>query len=107
MNDNGIIILIESCSDGTIRIFNFHSALPLNTIKINNSRLYGMCLWNNNYLFVGCQDKEMKLVKIIEGLAVKSFRHEWEVLTIKKIISKDGQYLISQCLNEIKFWNIK
>ena len=107
LNVNGVIKLIESCSDGAIRIFDFHSGLPLNKIEINNSRLYGMCLWNDNYLFVGCQDKEMKLVEIKAGLVVKSFRHKWEVLTIKKIISKEGEYLISQSQNEIKFWNIK
>ena len=106
LNDNGLIKLIESCSDGAIRIFNFHSGLPLNTIKINNSRLYGMCLWNDDYLFVGCQVMEMKLVEIKAGLVVKSFSHEGEVLTIKKIISKDKEYLVSQSQNEIKFWKI-
>ena len=64
-----------------------------------------MCLWNDDYLFVGCEDHEMKLVKIKERLVVKKYCHESQVLTIKKIVHpKYGESLISQGIHEIKYW---
>jgi len=100
-NNKGIIKLIESCSDGNIRIFNFHSGLLLNKIIINNP-LIGISFWNDNYLFVGCKDKAIKMVEIKNGLIVKSLTsHNNEVLTIKKIIHPEyGECLISQKLYE-------
>ena len=110
-NNNGIIKLISSSNDGIISIFNFHSGLLLNEIPIINQALYGMCLWNDNYLFVGCQDRTIKIVDIKKGKLVKSLiGHFYEVLTINKIIhSKYGECLISQNSgnSEIKLWTIK
>ena len=48
--------LIESCYDGYIRVWDFNTAVLLNKIKIGDW-LYGICLWNDSYLFVGCSDK--------------------------------------------------
>ena len=108
-NIEGIIKLIESCTDGIIRIFNFHSGLLLNTIQIcDKYKLYGICLWNDNSLFIGCEDKEIKIVEIKNGLIVKSLSsHKDKVITIKKIFhNKYGECLISQNFNqsEIKLW---
>ena len=67
-----------------------------------------MCLWNDNYLFVGCRDKTIKLVEIKNGLTIKSLTsHNNDVLTIKKIILPDyGECLISQNFfkSELKLW---
>ena len=110
-DNKGIIELIESCNDGIIRIFDFHSGLLLNKIKINDSLLYGICLWNDNYLFVGCEDKTIKIVEIKNGLIIKSLTgHNNDVLSIKKIIHpKYGECLISQNWkkSEIKLWSIQ
>ena len=107
-NNKNIIKIIESCSDGIIRIFNFHSGLLLNKIKIGDYFLYGMCLWSDNYLFVGCQDNTIKIVEIKNGLIIKSLNnHNNGVITIKKIIHpKYGECLISQNYkeSEIKLW---
>ena len=107
-NNKGIIKLLESSKDGIIRIFNFHSGLLLNKIQICKYRLCGMCLWNDNYLFVGCGDKTIKIVEIKNGLIFKSLTsHNRYVLTIKKIIHPEyGECLISQNMeeSEIKLW---
>ena len=107
-NNNGIIKLIESSTDGILRIFNFHSGLLLNKLKITNNKLYGICLLNDNYLFVGCEDKTIKIVEIQNELIVKSLiGHNNQVITIKKIIHpKYGECLISQnwLQSEIKLW---
>ena len=51
-NNNGVTELIASSSDGIIRIFNFHSSSLLNKIIVNNQRLIGLYLWNDNYLLM-------------------------------------------------------
>jgi len=106
-NDN-IVKLMESSKDGNIRIWNFHHAILLNKIKVSNSLLYELCLWDNNYLFVGCDDKIIKLVDLKNGLIVKSLNeHNDSVLTIKKVyIEQYGECLISQGYkkDQIKLW---
>ena len=103
-----IIKMIESSYDGYIRIWNFHLGLLLNKIKINNLNLKGISLWNDNYLFVGCSDKTIKLIELNNGLIVKNLTsHDDIVITVKKIIHpKYGKCLISQNLgrSNIKLW---
>ena len=100
--------LIESCYDGNIRVWDFYSGLLLNKIKIGDNWLYGICLWNTKYLFVGCSDKTIKLIDLKEEYIVKSFKgHNNSVLTIKKINHPQyGECLITQGYNDdpIKLW---
>ena len=77
--------LIESNYDGEIRIWNFHSGDLLNIIRVINN-LYNICLWNNEYLFVGCENGMLKLIKIKNGEIIKNLMgHTKSILTIKKI----------------------
>ena len=104
------INLIESCDDGYLRTWNFHSAELLSKIKVNDGNLYGMCLWNNKYLFVGCNDKNIRLVDLDKKEVIKILKgHTSEILTIKKIEHPEyGKCLISQGLNkdQINFGSI-
>ena len=115
--DNSFIIIISidiivafviSCSDGYIRIFNFHTGFLLNKIEISNTYLFEICPWDDNYLFIACEDKTIKIVDLKAGILFKSLTgHNNEVLTIKKIIHpKYGICLISQNWHEsyIKLW---
>ena len=99
--DTGKLVkLIESCEDGNIRIWNFHNSKLLNKIENNNDILYGICLWNNNYIFVATDED-------IKGINIKNKKiennligHNEIVLTVKKINdTKYGEMLISQDLN--------
>ena len=106
---DNIIQLIESCDDGNIRIWNFHSGQLLHRVKIVNYRsLYGICLWNSEYMFVGCEDETIKLIELKEVKVVNSLKgHNRNVLTIKKISHPIyGECLISQNVknSEIKLW---
>ena len=47
--------------DGSIRIWDFHLGLLLK-IKVSFEGLFAICLWNNNYLFVGYNYKEIKII---------------------------------------------
>ena len=112
INDNEEIIkLIESCWDWNIRIWNFHSGKLLKKIKTNIKFLNSICLWNNNYLFVGGSDKTIKLIDINKGTIVKEFYgHNKNVITVKKIVYPNyGEFLLSQGIHNdvIKLWVIK
>jgi WD40 repeat protein len=110
-NNEDIIKLIDSGGDGNLRIWNFHSGLLLSKIQVSKKSLYGICLWNNNYLFVGCADKNIKLIELHNELVIKSLAgHNDVVLTIKKINHPQyGECLISQGSgdDQIKLWVYK
>ena len=101
------INIIESSLNGNIRIWDFHSKELLRRIKITKRELYGICLWNNDYLFVGCDDNSIKLIDLKQRKIIKEFySHNNEVITIKKLIHpKYGECLISQGFDDqIKLW---
>ena len=104
-NVNEIAKLIESSEEGIIRIWNFHKKDLLKKINTIKESIYSICLWNNNYLFVGCEDETIKLVNINNGEIIKSLSgHKEEVVTIQKIDqSKFGECLIS-CGGDIILW---
>ena len=101
------IKMIESSYDGNIRIWNFHSGDLLKKIYVSKYQLNGICLWNNNYLFVGCHDKNIKLIELNKEKIIDIVGHKKYVLTIKKIIHPNfGECLISQgpLDDQIKLW---
>ena len=107
-NIKEIIKLIESSWDGVIRIWNFHSGELLRRIKSSNNKIFGLCLWNSKYLFIGCHDKTIKLIDLKNGKVIKNLvGHNNEVLTVKKIIHpKYGECLISESYlqDQLKLW---
>ena len=107
VNKNEIVKMIESCCDGNIRIWDFHSGNLLNKILVSNYLLKGLCLWNKDYLFVGCGDNQIKLIDLNNGKTINSLKgHNGYVLTLKKIFHpKYGEFLLSQGYdNNIIFW---
>ena len=109
INDNDEIIkMIESSEDGNIRIWDFHSGILLNKIKTGDHKLYGICLWNNNFLFVGCDDKCIKLINLQKKIVINNLVEENAIITIKKIFHpKYGECLISNdWRGNIKIWTI-
>jgi len=98
-----IIRLIESCIDGNIRIWDFHKGFLLKKINTKNY-LNGICLWDDNYLLVGCENTIIKLIDLKKGLIIKNFSgHEKQVITIKKI----SHNIFGQCLITQGFGNDK
>ena len=102
-----IIKLIESSLDGNIRIWNFHSGELLNKIKVCKYLLsYGICLWNYEFLFVGCEDGTISLLNLKNKQIINNFDSEdnKKLLSIKTFIHPIyGNCLISQS-NQIKLW---
>jgi len=108
ININEEIKLIESSCDGSIRIWDFHSGILLKKVKASNSGLNGISLWNEDFLFIGCDDKYIKILDLKKMVIIKSLiGHNNEVITIKKIIHPlFGECMISQGLekDQIKLW---
>ena len=108
IKDNEAVKMIESCYDGYIRIWNFHTGLLLNKIKIGKERLYGICLWNDDYLFVGCKDNSLKLVDLRKNFVINNLKSDSLIANIKKFNHKYGDCLITHdWRNQIKMWMIE
>ena len=76
-------------------------------IKTDNNNLYGICLWNDNYAFVGGKDQTIKLIELKNGLLIKTFKgHKGRIISFKKMVDpNEGEYLFSQGLDQkIKLW---
>ena len=110
VNDNeDIVKIIESSGDGNIRIWNFYTAELLKKIRFNKIGVYGICLWNNDYIFAGSKSS-LKLINIkTEQVEKKLKGHNFEIVTIKKMIHPlYGECLVSQDREntQIKIWSI-
>ena len=80
----------------------------MDKLNIGNICLRGICLWDSNYLYVGCDDKTIKLIHLKNHKVEKVLKeHNKEILTIKKIVHpKFGECLVSQGWDndQIKLW---
>ena len=104
-NEKNNTKIICSCNKGFIRIWDFHKKKLLNKIKICYS-LLGICLWNNEYLFAGSNDKTIKLIDLKQEKVIKILNgHNQEVTTIKKVFHpKYGECLITYGIDNIILW---
>ena len=104
--------LIVSNSDGKIIIWNFHSGSLLRKIKINDHKLFSICLINEKNLFIGCEDGTIKSIDLQNWNIDKNLiLFSKEVLIVKKIIHpKYGECFLSQNRennkNNILLWKI-
>ena len=107
-NDDGIN-LIESDTFGYVRVWDFDKGIMLKKLFIERKmRLRGICLWNYKYLFVGADDKKIKLIDLENDVELDSLKCNDYVCTIKKVnCSKFGECLVFQGKidhSEIKLW---
>ena len=109
-NSEEIIKLLVASGDGYIRIWDFHLRILIKAINCDVF-LDCLCLWNNEYAFVGCYNKLIKLVNLKSGNIVKELTgHNLYLMDIKKITHpKYGECLVSQGYHDdqIKLWVIK
>ena len=84
---DNIVKIIDSATDGYIRIWDFHNKILLKKIIGTNNRewIYGISLWKNDYLLTGC-NKSINLINLKDGKLVKVFEgHNKRVITIIKM----------------------
>ena len=86
----------------------FFGKIKNNIEDICKEWLRGICLWNKNYLFVGCDYKTIKLIDLNNNIIIKDLiKASRDMLTIKKIYHyKFGECLVSQGWKDeqIKIW---
>ena len=103
---NNKIKLIECYGDGNVRIWNFHSGIILKKIKITDDYISSICLWKDNYIFIGTNGKIL-LLELKNEIIAKTLEGHNNYCTIKKIIHPEyGECLISQSRknSELKMW---
>jgi hypothetical protein len=107
-NNRDLVKMVESSEDGNVRIWDFHSGVLLNRIKVGDDKLFGICLWSNNYLFAGSDDKSIKIIYLKRNVIINNLKENNTVITIKKILHpKYGECLISNnWRGQIKTWKI-
>ena len=103
--------LIESCCDGNIRIWNFHWGVFIRIINISKEGLREICMWDNEYLLVVCDDKTIKIINLNNGEIIKEIEGYNDKVISLKIIKHPiyGKCLLSQGakFEPIKLWIIK
>ena len=100
--NNEIIELIEFSFDGNVLIWNFHSGELIKRIKISEDWLF-RCLLNNDYLIVGCGDKNIKIIDLKNEKIIKDLKgHNNHIICIKKIKLRNNYLKVDQ----IKLWII-
>ena len=108
-NSDNIIRLIDICyGNDNIYIWDFHTGDLLNKINTDGIGLVSCCLWDENYFFVGCRDRTIKLINISQKEVIKNLKgHKNWVSCIKKIKHPEyGKCLLSQADldDQIKLW---
>lgn len=100
--------LIESDGSGTVRIWDFNTAILLKSISlVIGYNLRGICLWNDKYLFGAGSDCHIKMIDLKAGTFVKDFKsHTKTACSIQKIIHPQyGECFISHSLDgKLKLW---
>ena len=104
---DNIIRLIESCTYGYIRIWNFHTNILLRKI-ISKTQIKSICLWNDEYLFVGYTKGKIRLLEIESESFIKDINYNDDddayTIYINKINHpKYGECLIYQAKNLIQY----
>lgn len=90
--------LIESDMFGYVRIWDFNKGDLLKKLFIEKKmRLRAICLWSYKYLFVGAEDKKIKLIDLENNIEVDNLKVNDYICTIKKVEkTKYGDCLIFQ-----------
>ena len=112
-NKDNITELISSSYDGNIRIWNFHSGDLISVIKVHKAKLFDICMWNGDFLCVGCETGRIKIIDLANKKCCKELKKDLiglnsSVTTIQKVIfSNNSEFLVSKCGNQITLWEDK
>ena len=98
--DKKILELIDSCYDGLIRIWNFHTAELINKINFDFA-INSIFLFNDNYIFVSCYDKTIKIVNLKKEIVEDFCGNNKDIISLYAIgQTQNENYLITQGFEE-------
>ena len=108
-NDYGEGKLIDAEFNGIIRIWEFYSGNCSTIININKRiPLISVCVWNQDYLLIGCNDLKIRVINLGNPDNVKIIGgHSTEVCSIAKINHPNlGECILTQGIGEdqINLW---
>ena len=82
-NKDGLTTLLGG--DRHINMWNFHTGELLHKIDYENYDIPGLCLWNNDYLFVGADF--IKIIDLNEKKCIKEINEENQEVNCIRIIN--------------------
>lgn len=101
---SNITKLFAAENDGFVRIWNFHDGNLLSEINISKSKVYDICLWDDEHLFAG-YGGGIKLVDLKNNKIIKNFEEKGEARSIVTIdYHKFGKCLIIENYKGIFLW---
>ena len=101
---SNITKLFAAENDGFVRIWNFHDGNLLSEINISKSKVYDICLWDDEQLFAG-YGGGIKLVDLKNNKIIKNFEEKGEARSIVTIdYHKFGKCLIIENYKGIFLW---
>jgi len=102
-----VIKLIESCYDGNLRIWNFHSGDLLQKIKVGVGGLQSICFNNNGDLIVS-NNKNIKMINLNNEFITDLIKTNKNIISVKIICFQYDEYIIFQGQenNQISIYNI-
>ena len=110
-HNDDIVRLFETCNDGYVRIWDFHLGILLNKIKVCDFGIKSICLWDENHIFVGCDDTTIKMIDITKNEIIHVLSGHMAKVCCLKIIEheKYGKCIISKGWggDYIKLWKKK
>ena len=94
-----ILKLLDSCCDGKIRIWNFHSAELMNIIDFY-VRINNISLLKNKYIFVSCYDYTIRLLNLKDKTIEEFSKIDQDIFSLCAIEHySEKNYLITQGLD--------
>jgi hypothetical protein len=79
------IKIIEANENNLLKVWDFHSGELIDVLYLYGGSI-GLCLWDNEYLLVGCRDT-IQIIDMIKGKRIKYFYEpNSEILCIKKFV---------------------
>ena len=107
-NKDNKLYLISGYNKGRISIFDFKSAAEIDSIKIGNTEIYGLCSFNEKYFLFG-DNIEITVINFDDRNKITSFKglNDNQIKGIEKIkIYDKGEYIISYSQKRITIWKL-
>ena len=111
IENQNILKLIDLAKVENLRIWNYNSGEMINNIVVGNKLLlYDMCEWNNDSIFIACENKKIILINIDTNNKIGELEcnddKEKEICCVKSVNRLNNEKdLYSQCVaGQVKTW---
>lgn len=102
--------LIESCQNGSLKIWDFHKGYKIGIINFFPNGYYDICLWDNDYLLSYSKgEKNIEILDLNKKIIIKTVKiNNKRLIKISKVIhSQYGECLVFQEENGFMLWKLQ